>query len=86
MKYWVTPSLFKADLIIERSIKKRGREERKKYVSVKFQYPFTWILLFYVILQERVGGRVATFRKGQYIADLGAMVLTGLGQLCFYFW
>ncbi|EDO27674.1 predicted protein, partial [Nematostella vectensis] len=28
---------------------------------------------------ERVGGRVATFRKGQYIADLGAMVLTGLG-------
>jgi len=29
--------------------------------------------------RERVGGRVATFRKGQYIADLGAMVLTGLG-------
>ena len=26
-----------------------------------------------------MGGRVATFRKGQYIADLGAMVLTGLG-------
>lgn len=32
------------------------------------------------MLQERVGGRVATFRKGQYIADLGAMVLTGLGE------
>ena len=32
-----------------------------------------------IILQERVGGRVATFRKGQFIADLGAMVLTGLG-------
>lgn len=29
--------------------------------------------------RERVGGRVATFRKGQFIADLGAMVLTGLG-------
>lgn len=32
-----------------------------------------------IACQERVGGRVATFRKGQYIADLGAMVLTGLG-------
>jgi len=32
-----------------------------------------------ISLQERVGGRVATFRKGQFIADLGAMVLTGLG-------
>lgn len=34
-----------------------------------------------VILEarERVGGRVATFRQGQYIADLGAMVVTGLG-------
>ncbi|KAK2558028.1 Lysine-specific histone demethylase 1A [Acropora cervicornis] len=29
--------------------------------------------------KELVGGRVVTFRKGQYIADLGAMVLTGLG-------
>ncbi|XP_015756126.1 PREDICTED: lysine-specific histone demethylase 1A-like isoform X1 [Acropora digitifera] len=29
--------------------------------------------------RELVGGRVVTFRKGQYIADLGAMVLTGLG-------
>ena len=34
----------------------------------------------FLMLQERVGGRVATFRKGQYIADLGAMVLTGLGE------
>ena len=25
---------------------------------------------------------MATFRKGQYIADLGAMVLTGLGKHC----
>lgn len=24
---------------------------------------------------------MATFREGQYIADLGAMVLTGLGKL-----
>ncbi|XP_065200529.1 lysine-specific histone demethylase 1A isoform X2 [Planococcus citri] len=29
--------------------------------------------------RDRVGGRIATFRKGPYIADLGAMVLTGLG-------
>ncbi|MBN3290373.1 KDM1A demethylase, partial [Polypterus senegalus] len=28
---------------------------------------------------DRVGGRVATFRKGNYVADLGAMVVTGLG-------
>lgn len=26
-----------------------------------------------------MGGRIATFRKGMYIADLGAMVVTGLG-------
>lgn len=26
-----------------------------------------------------VGGRVSTFREGNYVADLGAMVLTGLG-------
>jgi lysine-specific histone demethylase 1 len=30
-------------------------------------------------LQDRVGGRIATFRKANYIADLGAMVVTGLG-------
>lgn len=29
--------------------------------------------------RDRVGGRVATFRKGNFIADLGAMVVTGLG-------
>ncbi|XP_023320126.1 lysine-specific histone demethylase 1A [Eurytemora carolleeae] len=29
--------------------------------------------------RDRVGGRIATFRKGSYIADLGAMVVTGLG-------
>ncbi|XP_039270275.2 lysine-specific histone demethylase 1A-like isoform X1 [Styela clava] len=29
--------------------------------------------------RDRVGGRVATLRKGPYIADLGAMVVTGLG-------
>lgn len=38
--------------------------------------------------RERVGGRVATFRQGQFIADLGAMVVTGLGEAniyaCFY--
>ena len=38
---------------------------------------------FEVILlegRERVGGRVATYRSGQFIADLGAMVVTGLGS------
>jgi len=29
--------------------------------------------------RDRVGGRIATFRKGHYVADLGAMVVTGLG-------
>jgi lysine-specific histone demethylase 1 len=29
--------------------------------------------------RDRVGGRVATFRKNSYIADLGAVVITGLG-------
>jgi len=31
--------------------------------------------------RERVGGRVATFRQGPFIADLGAMVVTGLGTV-----
>ncbi|CAL8103915.1 unnamed protein product [Orchesella dallaii] len=29
--------------------------------------------------RNRVGGRVVTFRKNQFVADLGAMVITGLG-------
>ncbi|XP_045499163.1 lysine-specific histone demethylase 1A [Colias croceus] len=29
--------------------------------------------------RERVGGRIVTYRKGPYVADLGAMVVTGLG-------
>lgn len=29
--------------------------------------------------RDRVGGRIATFRKSSYIADIGAMVVTGLG-------
>ncbi|GLG98629.1 Possible lysine-specific histone demethylase 1 [Gryllus bimaculatus] len=29
--------------------------------------------------RDRVGGRIATFRKSNYIADLGAMIITGLG-------
>lgn len=32
-------------------------------------------------MQDRVGGRVATFRKGNYVADLGAMVVTGMGKI-----
>lgn len=31
------------------------------------------------LIKDRIGGRIATFRKGLYIADLGAMVVTGLG-------
>jgi len=30
--------------------------------------------------RDRVGGRIATFRKNHFIADLGAMVVTGLGN------
>ncbi|XP_046461894.1 lysine-specific histone demethylase 1A-like isoform X2 [Daphnia pulex] len=29
--------------------------------------------------RDRVGGRIATFRKNSYVADVGAMVVTGLG-------
>ena len=29
--------------------------------------------------QDRIGGRIHTFRSGDYVADLGAMVITGLG-------
>lgn len=28
--------------------------------------------------RDRVGGRIATFRKGNYVADIGAMVVTGI--------
>lgn len=38
----------------------------------------------YLVLQDRVGGRIATFRKGNYVADLGAMVVTGLGVQMFF--
>ncbi|EHB08905.1 Lysine-specific histone demethylase 1 [Heterocephalus glaber] len=37
------------------------------------------VFLFIRNRTDRVGGRVATFRKGNYVADLGAMVVTGLG-------
>ena len=29
--------------------------------------------------RDRVGGRISTFRKGNFVADLGAMIVTGLG-------
>ena len=41
----------------------------------------TVFVLLYSNLQDRVGGRIATFRKGNYVADLGAMVVTGLGMI-----
>lgn len=28
--------------------------------------------------RDRVGGRIATFRKGNYVSDIGAMVVTGI--------
>lgn len=31
--------------------------------------------------QDRIGGRIHTFKSGPYVADLGAMVITGLGQI-----
>ena len=31
--------------------------------------------------RDRVGGRIQTFRKGNYVADLGAMVVYGLGGM-----
>lgn len=41
---------------------------------------FIYLFLTMALWQDRVGGRVATFRKGNYVADLGAMVVTGLGE------
>lgn len=37
-------------------------------------------ILFHLVLEarDRVGGRIATFRKNNYFADLGAMVVTGI--------
>ena len=32
-----------------------------------------------VTFQDRIGGRIHTFKSGPYVADLGAMVITGLG-------
>lgn len=32
-----------------------------------------------VSFQDRIGGRIHTFKSGSYVADLGAMVITGLG-------
>lgn len=46
---------------------------------VKFKYSCQVPSQFVLFLKDRVGGRIATFRKGNYIADLGAMVVTGLG-------
>ena len=50
-------------------------------------YHFVWasptgelMSVLFVLPQDRVGGRVATFRKNNYVADLGAMVVTGLGN------
>lgn len=56
---------------------------RLLYSFVESATPPVFICFFgncSVCLQDRVGGRVATFRKGNYVADLGAMVVTGLGE------
>ena len=44
---------------------------------------FLVLHIYFVSYQDRVGGRVATFRKNNYVADLGAMVVTGLGKYLF---
>ena len=36
--------------------------------------------MYMCLLQDRIGGRVHTFKSGPYVADLGAMVITGLGE------
>lgn len=54
------------------------------YISVRYLPECNWRFKIFFFLkcfsQDRVGGRVATFRKGNYVADLGAMVVTGLGE------
>lgn len=37
------------------------------------------LLALSLSIQDRIGGRIHTFRTGPYVADLGAMVITGLG-------
>ena len=37
-------------------------------------------------MQDRIGGRIHTFRSGPYVADLGAMVVTGLGEGRLQYW
>lgn len=32
-----------------------------------------------MLVKNRVGGRIDTFSSGNWVADLGAMVITGLG-------
>ena len=46
------------------------------YQTEQYKNEVSWC---YICFQDRVGGRIATFRKANYIADLGAMVVTGLG-------
>lgn len=38
-------------------------------------------IFFLPSTQDRIGGRIHTFKSGPYVADLGAMVITGLGQI-----
>lgn len=43
-----------------------------------------WLYCLFSSFQDRVGGRIATYRKGDYLADLGAMVVTGMGKTAIY--
>ena len=38
-------------------------------------------IFFLPSTQDRIGGRIHTFKSGPFVADLGAMVITGLGQI-----
>ena len=53
-----------------------GEKNKRRLGSIKRLN----LLPGFSLWQDRVGGRVATFRKGNYVADLGAMVVTGLGK------
>lgn len=50
-------------------------EARVRVLSV-----VSWHIVYkWASFQDRIGGRIHTFKSGSYVADLGAMVITGLG-------
>lgn len=55
-------------------------EARVKKSLLRIRLIFDLFKKKFFSLKDRIGGRIATFRKKEFIADLGAMVLTGLGK------